>query len=141
MICVWWNFKGVLHFELVPNGSAVDSKLYCQQLDRVYDKLVEKYPTLIRRKRALFQQDNDRPHTAKKTKEKFDELEEAEVPPHPPYSPGSAPSDYGLFRSMEHFLGVRRFDSKPTEWYFNQIRMLADRWQKIVENDGLYFEA
>ena len=90
MICVWWNFEGVLHFELVPNGSAVDSKLYCQQLDRVYDKLMEKYPTLIRRKRALFQQDNARPHTAKKTKEKFDELEEVEVLPHPPYSPDAA---------------------------------------------------
>ena len=32
------------------------------------------------------------------------------------------------------------FDSKPKEWYFDQIRKLADRWQKVVENDGLYFE-
>jgi transposase len=32
------------------------------------------------------------------------------------------------------------FDSKPKEWYFDQIRNLADRWQKVVENDGLYFE-
>ena len=54
MICVWWNFEGVLHFEPVPNGRAVKAKLYCQQLDRVYDKLKEKYPTLVRRKRALF---------------------------------------------------------------------------------------
>ncbi|CAF4758556.1 unnamed protein product, partial [Rotaria sp. Silwood2] len=46
MICVWWNFEGVLHFELVPNGRAVNAELYCQQLDRVYDKLKEKYPTL-----------------------------------------------------------------------------------------------
>ena len=88
----------MLHFELVPNDSAVDSKLYCRQLGRVYEKLVEKYQTIIRRKRALFQQDSDRPHKAKKTKEKFDELEEAEVPPHPHDSPGSAPSDYGLIQ-------------------------------------------
>lgn len=154
MICVWWNFEGVLHFELVPNGRAVNAELYCQQLDRVYDKLKEKYPVLFRRERALFQQDNAKPHTAKVTKEKFDELEEVEVLPHPAYSPDAAPSDYGLFRSMKHFFRGRRFesfdqveeacqeffDSKPAEWYFNQIRMLADRWQKIVENDGLYFE-
>ena len=77
-----------------------------------------------------------------------------EVLPHPSYSPDAALSDYGLFRSMRHFLRGRRFvsfdqveivcqeffDSKPVEWYFNQIRMLADRWQKIVENDDLYFE-
>jgi histone-lysine N-methyltransferase SETMAR len=154
MICVWWNFEGVLHFELVPDGRTVNAELYCQQLDCVYDKLKEKYPIAVRRTRALFQQDNAKPHTAKKTKEKFDELEEVEVLPHPAYSPDIAPSDYGLFRSMQHFLRGRRFesfdeveeacweffDSKPAEWYFNQIRMLADRWQKIVENDGLYFE-
>ena len=145
MISVWWNFEGVLHFELVPDGRAVNVELFCQQLNCVYDKLKEKYPIAVRRTRTLFQQDNAKIHTAKKTKEEFDELEEVEVLPHPAYS---------LFRSMQHFLRGRRFessddieescweffDSKPAEWYFNQIRKLADRWQKIVENDGLYFE-
>ena len=55
MICVWWNFEGILHFELVPNGRAINAELYCER-------------------------------------------------------------------------------------YFDQIRKLADRWQKVVENDGLYFE-
>lgn len=154
MLCVWWNFEGVLHFELAPNGHAINAELYCQQLDRVYEKLKEKYPALVTRKRALFQQDNARPHTAKKTKEKFKELDGVEVLPHPAYSPDAAPSDYGLFRSMEHFLRGHRFESfdeveeacqeffssKPAAWYFEQIRMLADRWQKILENDGLYFK-
>jgi histone-lysine N-methyltransferase SETMAR len=85
---------------------------------------------------------------------KREELDGVEVLPHPAYSPDTAPSDYGLFRSMEHFLRGRRFesfdeveeacqeffDSKPKDWYFEQIRKLADRWTKIVENDGLYFE-
>lgn len=154
MICVWWNFEGVLHYELVPNGRAINAELYCQQLDRVHDKLVKKYPTLVRQKRVLFQQDNAKPHTAKKVKEKFEEFDDVEILPHPPYSPDIAPSDYGLFRSMQHFLKGRRFesfdeveeacqeffDSKEPEWYFAQIRMLADRWQKVTENDGLYFE-
>lgn len=154
MISVWWNFEGVLHFELIPNGCAINSDLYCQQLSRVYEKLKEKYPILVRRKRALFHQDNAKPHIAKKTQNKFKELDGVEVLPHPPYSPDVAPSDYGLFRSMQHFLRGRRFKSfedveeackeffksKPREWYFKQIRMLADRWQKIVDNDGLYFE-
>src|SRR5690349_10197479 len=43
------------HFELVLNGHAINAELYCEQLDRVYDTLVEKYPSLVRRKRALFQ--------------------------------------------------------------------------------------
>jgi histone-lysine N-methyltransferase SETMAR len=143
-----------LHFELVPNGRAINAELYCEQLDRVYDALVEKYPSLVRRKRALFQQDNAKPHTARKTSKMFEELDGVEVLPHPAYSPDVAPSDYGLFRSMQHFMKGRRFesfdeveeacqeflDSKPKEWYFDQIRKLADRWQKVVDNDGLYFE-
>jgi histone-lysine N-methyltransferase SETMAR len=75
-------------------------------------------------------------------------LDGVEVLPHPAYSPDAAPSDYGLFRSMEHFLRGRSFesveeacqeffDSKPKDWYFEQIRMLANQWQKIINNDGL----
>ncbi|CAF1582868.1 unnamed protein product [Adineta ricciae] len=120
MICVWWNFEGVLHFELVPDGRAVNAELYCQPLDRVYDKLKAKYPTLFRWKRALFQQDN-----AKTTKKKFDDLDEVEVLLHPAYSSDAAP-------------GVLRFEAGRMVLQSNP--MLADRWQKIVEDDGLYFE-
>ena len=151
VICVWWNFEDVLHFELVPDDRAVNAELYCQQLDCVYDKLKEKYPIAVRRTRILFQQDNAKPHTAKKAKKKFDELEEVEILPHPACTLDIAQSDYGLFRSMQHFLPGGRyqsfdqveevcwefFDSKPAEWYFNRNRMLADGRQKIVENDGL----
>ena len=100
------------------------------------------------------QQDNAKPHNSRKTKDKFEELDSVEVLPHPAYSPDCAPSDYGLFHSMQHFLKGYRFDSfdeveeacqeffgsKPAEWYFDQIRKLANRWQKVLENGGLYFE-
>ena len=111
MICVRRNFEGILQFELIPNGRAMNVELYCQQPARVYEKLEKKSPALVRRKRALFQQDNAKPHTAKKTKEKFDELEEIEILPLPTYNPVAAPSDYGLFRPMEHLLPGRRFES------------------------------
>jgi [histone H3]-lysine36 N-dimethyltransferase SETMAR len=154
LLSVWWNFEGILHFELVPNSKAINAELYCQQLDRVYDALKLKYPVLLRRKQALFHQDNAKPHTARITKEKFEQLEGVEILPHPAYSPDAAPSDYGLFRSMQHFLKGRRFESeaevevnckeffesKQKNWYYDQIRMLADRWRKIIEADGLYFE-
>ena len=141
MLCIWWNFEGILHFEFVPNGHFIDSELYCQQLERVYVKLKEKYPAMISEKCTLLQQDNAKPHTAKKTKEKFEQLDGVEILPHPPFSPDLAPSDYGLFHSMQHFLHDYQFESfdeveeacreffhsKPTEWYFNQIWQLAER--------------
>ncbi|CAF1536689.1 unnamed protein product [Adineta ricciae] len=141
MIGVWWNFEGILHFELVPNGHTSNAELYCEQLDRVYDVLVEKYPSLVRRKRAVFQQDNVKPHTARTTSNKFEELDDVEILPHPPYSPDVAPSNYDLIRSMQHSMKGRRFESfdkveeacqeffnsKPKEWYFDQIEKLANR--------------
>ena len=81
------------------------------QLDRVYDALVKKYITPVLRKRALFQQENAKPHTARKTSNKIEELNYVEVLPHPAYSPDVAPSDYQLFRSMQHFMKGRRFES------------------------------
>ena len=86
------------------------------------------------------QQDNAKPHTSRTTKDKFEELDSVEVLPHPAYSTDSAPSNYGLFWPMQHFLKGRRFglfdeveetcqeffDSKLAEWYFDQIQKLAN---------------
>ena len=84
----------------------MNAELYCHQVARIYDKPKEKYPALVRRKRALFQQDNAKSHIAKKTKEKFAELDEVEVLPYLIYTPDAAPSDYDLFRSQRSTFGL-----------------------------------
>lgn len=154
LLCVWWNYEGPIHFELVPNGRAVTAQLYIEQLQRMYEILATKYPALINRKRAVLQQDNARPHVARQTINKITELEGIELLPHPPYSPDLAPSDYYLFRSMAHYLqgksflnvedvrnGITEFfASKPKEWYMNGIKELTGRWFKTIHHNGLYFE-
>ena len=109
MLCIWWNVDGIMHFELVPNGCAISAKLYCQQLEQVYEKSKQKYPALINQKHILMQQDNAKPHPSRKTKDKFEELDSVKVLPHAAYSPDCAPSDYGLFHSMQRFLKGCRF--------------------------------
>ena len=101
----------MVHFELVPDGRAVNAELYNKQLERVYNILTQRYPTLIRRKRALLQHDNAPAHRADLTKEKLDELDGIVALPHPAYSPDLTSSDYGLFRSMAHFSRGRRFET------------------------------
>lgn len=154
LLCVWWNFEGIVHFELVPRGASVNAELYTEQLDRVYDILKTRYPNLINRKRALLQHDNAPAHRARLTTDKIQKMDGVQLLPHPPYSPDIAPSDYGLFRSMVAFFQDRRFEtvqeveqgcreffsSKTKDWYFHQIRQLAERWLKVIENKGLYFE-
>ena len=42
MLCVWWNTRGIVHYEVLESGQTVDSALYCQQLERVNQALVYK---------------------------------------------------------------------------------------------------
>lgn len=154
LLCVWWNYEGLIYYELVPDGLTINSDTYCQQLEKVYEILKKKYPSMINRKAALLQQDNARPHTAKRTKEKIKELEAFELLPHPAFSPDLAPSDYYLFRSMAQFFRGRNFQSieevdtavteffasKNKDWFYQAFRELADRWEKVIQHQGLYFE-
>ncbi|CAK1553447.1 unnamed protein product [Leptosia nina] len=73
-----------------------------------------------------------------------------EVLPHPPYSPDVAPSDFHLFRALQHFLSgktfanlddiqnaiSRYFAEKPINFYRSGIENLLTRWQKVIDNDG-----
>jgi histone-lysine N-methyltransferase SETMAR len=58
----------------------------------------------VNRNRVILQQDNARPHTAKKTLQKIEELEGLVLLPHPAFSPDLEPSDYYLLNSMAKFL-------------------------------------
>lgn len=154
MLCVWWNYEGIIHFEVVPGSQMINAEYYTHQLERMYEKLKQKYPALVNRKRALLQQDNAKPHTAFITKKKLEELDGIELLKHPAYSPDLAPSDYHLFRAMAHFLKGRNFDdiqdvekgcqdffsSKTKEWYRRGIEQLVERWMATVDHNGLYFQ-
>ena len=39
LLSVWWNLGGVVHWELLPIGHTVTAEIYCQQLQRVKDRL------------------------------------------------------------------------------------------------------
>ena len=99
------------------------------------------------------QHDNAWPHVAKDVKKCLEDLK-WEVLPHPPYSPDLEPSDYYLFRSMQHDLTdqhFRNFDevknwtdlliaTKPAEFFRKGICELPEKWGKCVASDGQYFE-
>jgi histone-lysine N-methyltransferase SETMAR len=72
LLCVWWNYKGLIYYELVPVGRTISVEVYSQQLEKMYTVFLEKYPALVSRKRVLLQKDNARPHTAKKTLQKIE---------------------------------------------------------------------
>jgi histone-lysine N-methyltransferase SETMAR len=95
---------------------------------------------------VLLQQDNARPHTAKKTLQKIKELEGIELLMHPAFSPDLEPSGYYLFRSMAQFLrgkkfqsladvevtGEKSFASKDKEWFDQALKELAENGRRSL---------
>jgi len=99
MLCVWWNWKGIVHYELLSSNPTINSELYCEQLQRLKQAIERKRPELINRRGVVFHHDNARPHISLMTRQKLRELG-WEVLMHP-YSPDIALSDYHLFLSAE----------------------------------------
>ena len=100
MLSVWWDFEGIIYYELLRRNTTIDSKLYCEQLQNLKVALQANRPE---RRKVRLHHDNAKPHTSKITRQKLEEFG-WEVLPHPSYSPDLAPSDYHLFRSLRNHL-------------------------------------
>lgn len=151
LLCVWWDIRGIIYYELLKPGDTVTAAVYCEQLERMNEKLKVKRPDLVNRKGVILLHDNARPHKAVVTREKIAHLN-FEVLNHPPYSPDLAPSDFYLFRSLEHTLRGKKFNnvkevenflnsyfsSKTSNFFKRGIEKLPERWQTVLNNNGDY---
>lgn len=154
LLCIWWDQQGVIYYELLKPNEIITGARYRLQMMRLSRALKEKRPLYGQRHdKVILLHDNARPHVAKPVKTYLETLQ-WEVLPHPPYSPDIAPSDYHLFRSMAHGLSEQRFHSfeetekwvdswiasKDKSFFRRGIQLLPERWEKVVSNDGQYFE-
>ncbi|GBP86613.1 Histone-lysine N-methyltransferase SETMAR [Eumeta japonica] len=69
MLSVWWDWKGIIHYELLPPGKSINSNLYCQQLLRFKQEVENKRLALINRKGVTFHHDNARAHSSLATQQ------------------------------------------------------------------------
>lgn len=150
MLCVWWDMLGVLYWELMDNKQTIKALTYSAQLQKLDEEIKKKRPNM---KKVILLIDNARPHTANLTRSTIHSLN-WELLPHPPYSPDLSPTDYHLFRSMQHSLDGEHFqneddlkkwlqnyfDSKPKSFFEGGIRQLPVKWAKVIENNGNYFD-
>ena len=109
VMCIWWDWKGVLYYELLPENQTINSNKYCSQLDQLKAALDKKRPELVNRKPINFHEDNARLHVSLMTRQKLLQLG-WEVLINPPYSPDIAPSDFHLFRSLQKSLNGKDFN-------------------------------
>lgn len=154
MLCIWWDMKGVLYYELLKPGQTVTADRYCHQLMQVNQEIEKKRPFSGKGKRPVkLLHDNARPHVGKPVKDTLLALG-WEAVPHPAYSPDLAPSDYHLFRKMQNDLSDVRFKtfeevekwvakfltSQDESFFAKGIRELPERWLKVIQCDGDYFD-
>ncbi|KAL9919300.1 histone-lysine N-methyltransferase SETMAR-like [Glossina fuscipes] len=149
MLCVWWDWKGVVHYELLSPGTTIDSDLLCRQLERLYIAIQKKRPELVNSVVVYH-----RPYICLASRQKLGE-NGWEILMHPQYSPDLAPSDYHLFPSLQSSLnGVKLaskeacenhlaqfFDQKPPKFYSDGIMVLPQKWQKVIEHYGAYVDS
>jgi len=131
MLSVWWDYKGVVYFKLLPRNQTINSDVHCQQLMKLDEAIKEKWPELANRKGIVFHHDNARPHTSLVTHGKLLELD-WEVMLHPPYNLDLATSDYHLFRSLQNSLNDKTF-TNDDDMKLHLVQFFADKNQKFYE--------
>jgi len=131
MLCIWWDQKGFVYYELLKPDDSITGDRYRLQLIRLSRVLREKRPEYEQRyDKVILLHDNARFQVAKVVKKYLKTLK-WDVLLHPTYSPDIAPSDYWLFRRMQHDLANYRFTS------FAEIENWLQNW--IVFKDESFF--
>ncbi|PIO57294.1 transposase, partial [Teladorsagia circumcincta] len=74
MLCCWWDWKGIIYYELLPHNQTITSERYCTQLDSLKAAIDQKRPELANRKGVVSHQNNARLHVSLVARQKLLEL-------------------------------------------------------------------
>ncbi|GFO45365.1 histone-lysine N-methyltransferase SETMAR [Plakobranchus ocellatus] len=107
---VFWDAKGVILLDILPQGQCINAARYCSTLDRFKETIRRKRPGLLRRGVVLLH-DNATPHSANLTQQWLQRYG-WEILPHSAHSPDLAPSDFHLFGPLKRHLGGMVFETE-----------------------------
>ena len=106
MATVFWDMKGILLIDWLPEGSTVNAQYYCGVLERLREKIKSERRGMINRGIVL-QHDNARPHTCNATLDTIQRLGFDLLPHHDLPFQTWLPSDYWLPSKMKELLRGR----------------------------------
>lgn len=110
MMVVFFDIRGIVHIEWVPEGQTVNQKYYISVLRKLRERVRRKRQVLWKNKSWILHQDNAPAHTALSVKT-FLAKYNIPILDHPPYSPDLAPCDFFLFPKVKAVLKGTRFES------------------------------
>ncbi len=154
MLVIFWDAKGIVHHEFVPQRQGVNKDYYLEVMRTLRERIRRRRTVMWRRNSFWIHHDGAPAHQADNVVN-FLENTGSHLLPHPPYSPDLAPSDSFLFARLKKNLWghifqdiaelQRRVDQEIgliTVEEFNHA--MTDSWskrlQKCVDANGDYFE-
>lgn len=153
MLTVFFDWKGVVYYEFLPQGQTINRFVYLQTLRKLREAVRKKRPELWESGDWVLHHDNAPVHSALLIRE-FCKKNAMTVIPQPAYSPDLAPADFFLFPKLKTPLKGQRFDTVEeikekslevlnsiTENEFSRsFEEWKRRWGKCIASQGEYFE-
>lgn len=153
MLEVFFDYRGLIHYEFIPEGRTVNKQLYTEILKRLRDAIRRKRPEKWAGNDWFLLHDNAPSHRSLMVKQYLAKHNVTTLE-HPPYSPDLAPPDFYLFPRLKMALKGRRFadSSEVIENATERLKELSktgfqecfqqlyERWNKCVDAGGEYFE-
>lgn len=153
MLTVFFDCKGVVYYEFLPQGQTINRFVYLETLRKLRNAVRRKRPELWQSGDWVLHHDNAPVHSALVIRN-FCVKNAMTVIPQPPYSPDLAPADFFLFPKLKRPLKGRRFQTvdeikeKTTELlntftkeeFSGAFDQWKHRWEKCVASQGEYFE-
>lgn len=153
MLIVFFDIRGVVMVEWVPEGQTVNQHYYIEVLTRLRERVRKKRPDLWKSNTWMLHQDNAPAHTALSVK-KFLADKRIPVLEHPPYSPDLAPCDFFLFPKVKcalkgtHFRSVDEVKAETAQLLkglgVDELQHCYEQWkkrmQRCIDREGEYIE-
>ena len=153
MLIVFFDHRGIVHLEFVPEGTTVNQHFYKEVLTRLIARIRRSRRDLWESKRWFLHHDNAPAHAAISIQQ-FLAQKQLPVLSHPPYSPDLAPCDFWLFPKVKavvkgtHFESVQDIQARVTDImrdlkeddFKGCFRAWQGRMQRCIQLGGEYFE-
>lgn len=153
MLICFYDSKGIIHHEFVPEGHTVNAQFYLGVLERLLKRIRRVRPEYSTPGSWFLLHDNAPAHRAVLVAE-YLATKQVCVLNHPPYSPDMSPCDYFLFPKLKLPLKGRLFDrvediqaavtaalrAIPQTELQKSFHSLCDRATRCIDAGGMYFE-
>lgn len=153
LITVFFDWKGVVHYEFLPRGRTVNKEYYVEVLRHLREAIRKKRPELWANKTFILHHDNAPAHASRLVSQ-FLTNTNTSLLTQPPYSPDLSPCDFFLFPKIKKTMKGKRYanieDIKtaslkelkaiPQNAFENCFQDWKKRWHKCIISDGDYFE-